>query len=372
MREPRMIDTVAAEKKLYGFQKDIDNLLPPTKKQESYRYFPLAKLSKVSGAFEEAKVSYNAISNVEIESFEEAYENYKFLLEASLKSCLDKEEDFFAHKALKRFTKGLFISLEEGHQEKETLTIKTSWLEKLSTQSECLLYFHLEENAHLNVRLEIDTDQSFEKVLTRVIVANLAKGATLKIESNFKEEKNLWQFDYYRVSCKEDANFEFLSKSFGSLAIRQDFFVELQEETAQTALKGLSILDKGKSAFNHVEVKHLAENCLSDQHFKQVIYDQGLGVFDGKIFVDPIAQKTNAYQLCNSLTIGDKAKAFAKPNLEIFADDVKASHGATFSRLKEEDLFYLLSRGISKPVATKLLIEGFCQEIENQLSENTV
>jgi Fe-S cluster assembly protein SufD len=91
--------------------------------------------------------------------------------------------------------------------------------------------------------------------------------------------------------------------------------------------------------------------------------DQSSSTFEGKIYVIPEAQKTEAYQLNNNLLLGSKSFAFSKPNLEIFADDVKASHGATVSNLSEEELFYFQARGISKKVASETLAKGFLDEI---------
>ncbi|MGH2638500.1 MAG: SufD family Fe-S cluster assembly protein, partial [Rhabdochlamydiaceae bacterium] len=101
--------------------------------------------------------------------------------------------------------------------------------------------------------------------------------------------------------------------------------------------------------------------------FKGVLKGQSQSSFEGKIYVHPEAQKTEAYQLNHNLLLSDAAVANAKPNLEIFADDVKASHGATMSEVDDEQLFYLQSRGLTKDSARTLLIQGFIQEFLNQI-----
>ena len=119
-------------------------------------------------------------------------------------------------------------------------------------------------------------------------------------------------------------------------------------------------------------VEHAAPHARSLQKFKGVLKDTAQSSFEGKIFVRPEAQKTEAYQLNHNLLLSEGAIAHAKPNLEIFADDVKASHGATFAQVDEEQLFYLKSRGISAEVASQLLIGGFMQEMIDQIPHDFV
>ena len=123
-------------------------------------------------------------------------------------------------------------------------------------------------------------------------------------------------------------------------------------------------------AHTYVHVEHQAPHTRSNQKFKNVVSGKGRTSFEGKIYVQPEAQQTQAYQLCNTLLLSDEGRAYSKPNLEIFADDVKASHGATVGQVDEESLFYLLARGVPKREAKQLLIEGFLMEIldEMQLS----
>jgi Fe-S cluster assembly protein SufD len=127
------------------------------------------------------------------------------------------------------------------------------------------------------------------------------------------------------------------------------------------------MLQQASQSHTHVFVEHAAPHARSLQKFKGVLKDIAQSSFEGKIFVRPVAQKTEAYQLNHNLLLSEGAIANAKPNLEIFADDVKASHGATFSQVDEEQLFYLKSRGLSSMDATQLLIRGFMQEMIDQI-----
>jgi Fe-S cluster assembly protein SufD len=167
-------------------------------------------------------------------------------------------------------------------------------------------------------------------------------------------------FQAIRATLKKESHFKtvFLGKQ-----IRVSIKVQLLEERSEAELFGLLQLSGDRESHIHASVEHAAPHTRSRQHFKSVLSDRGKYSFEGKIHVRPAAQKTEAYQLNNALLLSDEASANAKPNLEIFADDVKASHGATVGQLDPEHLFYLRSRGLDLEQAKQLLIEGFCKEI---------
>jgi Fe-S cluster assembly protein SufD len=119
-------------------------------------------------------------------------------------------------------------------------------------------------------------------------------------------------------------------------------------------------------------VNHLHPHCESSQLYKGLLNGSSRSVFNGKIYVDPIAQKTNAYQLNKNLLLGTNSRVDTKPQLEIFADDVQCTHGATIGQLNEEELFYLQTRGVSRPKAVKTLAKGFVDEIINTVQSTNV
>lgn len=172
-----------------------------------------------------------------------------------------------------------------------------------------------------------------------------------------------WGFQSFRITLKKKASWKSFSFSQGAFTERTSYRVSLLGEESSAILKGLSLLDQEHESHTHVLMEHLSERALSRQHFKMALLGESRASFEGKIFVDKIAQKTESYQLANQLLLSDLAKAYTKPNLEIFADDVKASHGATVSQLGEEELFYLKTRGLSEKEGKKLLTLGFCQEM---------
>jgi Fe-S cluster assembly protein SufD len=145
--------------------------------------------------------------------------------------------------------------------------------------------------------------------------------------------------------------------------IRNSTYHYLGGENADTSSYGLYLTDKWQHVDNYVNVDHAFPNCTSNQLFKGVLDDMSTGAFNGRILVRPDAQKTLAYQKNNNILLTDDAKMDSKPQLEIYADDVKCSHGATVGQLDENALFYLQSRGINKREARLMLMFGFAHEV---------
>ena len=119
-------------------------------------------------------------------------------------------------------------------------------------------------------------------------------------------------------------------------------------------------------------MNHLAPNCKSYQKVKNVLSSDGKGIYQGKVYVKDNAQKTNAYQLSKALLLSDKSEFDSKPELEIYADDVKCSHGATSGSLDEDSVHYLMTRGLSRKESVKLLVNGFLNEIVDLIKNNSI
>jgi Fe-S cluster assembly protein SufD len=151
--------------------------------------------------------------------------------------------------------------------------------------------------------------------------------------------------------------------SFGGKITRNNLNFYQRGEHINSTLKGITLL-QGKQHVDHNTLVHHAQpNCESHQDYKGIFSDRSIGVFNGKILVDKIAQKTNAFQQNNNVILNDKAKVNTKPQLEIFADDVRCSHGCTIGQLDEEALFYLRSRGIPKKEAKGLMTYAFANNV---------
>lgn len=172
-----------------------------------------------------------------------------------------------------------------------------------------------------------------------------------------------WHFDSTRAVLKRDSGLNTFILQNGAERYRDDYKVSLVGSNAEAHLYGLSTLKGNRESHTHVLMDHQAPECRSTQLFKGVLDESGHASFEGKIYVHKIAQKTGAFQMNNNLILSSGARAESKPNLEIFADDVKASHGSTVGRLDKEQLFYLQTRGLSLESAKKILVRGFCNEV---------
>ena len=147
--------------------------------------------------------------------------------------------------------------------------------------------------------------------------------------------------------------------------------VSLDGPGAECTLRGLYVVKGSSSVDFHVKVIHNAPECHSNQLFKGILYDNAVARFSGLVNVVPGAQKTEAYQACHNILLSPSAKAHAEPQLEIYADDVQCSHGATIGQLSDDEMFYLRSRGIPEPEARRLIVEAFAAEILDTIpSEN--
>lgn len=149
--------------------------------------------------------------------------------------------------------------------------------------------------------------------------------------------------------------------------VRNNTNIIMESAGNEAHMYGLYLLKGNSHVDNHTIVDNTKPNCFSNELYKGVMDDKSTGVFSGRIFVRPDAQKTNAYQTNNNILISDHASVNTKPQLEIFADDVKCSHGCTVGRLDEEALFYLRTRGISKDHAKAMLLEAYAASIMEQI-----
>ncbi len=151
--------------------------------------------------------------------------------------------------------------------------------------------------------------------------------------------------------------------------VRNNLHVKMIGEGAETTALGLFLEDKTQHVDNFTVIEHMAPNCRSDQHYKGVLDDYSTGAFTGKIHVHPDAQKTEAFQSNNNILLSDTAKMHTKPQLEIYADDVKCSHGATVGQLDKDALFYLQSRGIPKDESRLLLMDAFAHDVISRIRQ---
>lgn len=191
----------------------------------------------------------------------------------------------------------------------------------------------------------------------------ISEGAGVVLTQVQSDPFDAWNFSKTRVHLKRNSRFHSANSSSGSALVRHHFEARLEEEGAELILNGVSVLGGKEQVHNFVRIHHEAPQCVSHQHFKNVINDDGRSSFDGTVIVNQGAQLTNSNQLINNLMLSNNSHADTKPNLMIFADDVKCTHGATIGQIDEEQMFYLQTRGLSEKFAKELLTRGFAGSI---------
>lgn len=195
--------------------------------------------------------------------------------------------------------------------------------------------------------------------VTEVFLGTKARLTHCKIQ---RESKLAYHLGH--VSVKQGAHSEFAnhSLSLGGKCVRSDLSLYLQEEKAHCVMNGIYAPTEGQHVDHHTTVYHLVPNCSSDQDYKGILTGRSRAVFNGKVIVAKDAQHTNAKQQNKNLLLSANAEVDTKPQLEIFADDVLCSHGATVGQLDEEALFYLATRGIDRVAASHYLIHAFARD----------
>ena len=170
------------------------------------------------------------------------------------------------------------------------------------------------------------------------------------------------------VNQAESSNCEVYTFSFGGKLTRNNLHYFQNGEFIKSSMKGVTITEGKQHVDHNTLVHHKQPNCESHQDYKGIYSDRSTGVFNGRVLVDKIAQKTNAFQSNNNILIDDKATINSKPQLEIFADDVACSHGCTIGELDDEALFYMQSRGIPEKEARALLMFAFANNVLDSVS----
>ncbi len=359
----------------------------PHKKSEDYQYFPLT--SFYQSHFAEKK---EFLGNVENHVFSESKESYLVFIDgeyredlSNTKGLLSKPVILPLDEAIKSY--GGFIQqrwAKELKEEKDPFCLANAALHEKG----CFLFFPPKYHSLIpiqilhfttglvsfprvevvvgkeaEVNLALKTVTASSSFIHSAIFLSLDVSARVSYTSLIEEAESSFHFSSLRASLKKDATLTSISVMQGSKGTRQDYKVDLLGENATCDLSGMWMLAQNKQAAVNILINHLAPFTRSMQLFKGVLDDVSQSSFQGQIFVAKEAQKTEAYQLNNNVLLSERAIANAKPNLQIFADDVKASHGATISRLDKKQLFYLQSRGVPLKEASILLLRGFCNDV---------
>jgi Fe-S cluster assembly protein SufD len=187
-----------------------------------------------------------------------------------------------------------------------------------------------------------------------------------------KESADAFHIGTTEITLKRGSFYNSTNINLGAKLSRHDIHLKFTGEGGEAFVDGLYMLSNDQHADTHSEIDHAVPNCLSHQTYKGVLNDRARGVFNGKVFVRENASGTDAQQSNKNLLLSNDARVDTKPQLEIYNDDVKCAHGATVGQLEEEELFYLLSRGLNDSLARNLLTYGFAEEIVNKIGIESI
>jgi len=229
----------------------------------------------------------------------------------------------------------------------------------------------LEKNSSLKV-INLFDDNSENNFINIVQNFDIGQDAILKnYKIDHKINSNIKYF-FSNINLEKNSISENFIFSTGSKFIKNEINCNLNSEYSSAFINGILNLTKLQHHEIKTNINHLAENTKSYQLIKSVLNDNAKGIYQGKIYVDSKAQKTNGYQLSKALLLSENTEFDGKPELEIYADDVKCSHGATSGNLDEDAIFYLMSRGLSHSQSKELLINGFLLDVVEKITDEEI
>ena len=391
-------DSIKAHRK-----KAIDNfdiLALPNKKQEEWKYsnaealfkeeFALAPVATIAeeelekllipnldanrsiiinGSYSETLSQINALpAGVIITSFSKAMKAYPTLVEQHFANYADYGVDAFTALNTAFATDGLFIYIPS-----HTLLEKPLHLINIVTSAKNALVIprHLiivEKGAALKIIESFETVRLTAKAIslsvTEVVIGENAKVQYYKLQN---EGGSAVHINTTQAQQSLNSHFDTNTITLNGNWLRNNLNIVLAAKNCETHLNGLFLLKDNMHLDNHTLVDHQQPHCESNQLYKGILSGKSTGVFNGKIYVRKDAQKTNAYQSSKNILLSDEATMNTKPQLEIYADDVKCSHGSSTGQISPEALFYLQSRGIGKDMAKKLLMFAFAADAINTI-----
>ena len=287
------------------------------------------------------------------------------------KSVLEKKEKPFLNLNNAFTTSGLYIILEEDS--KQTIKILNLVKNKKSLQAvHPRIVIIANKNSESLIFEEVRSVGNGTNFINSVTEFILEDGAN--IEHIIVDDYANDTYNIANICVKQSKDSNFISHNFsmGKKLSRRDFNIELDESGANCNLFGLYLVDNENHIDHHTTIEHKEAYCNSNENYKGILSGKSTGVFNGRIHVHPDAQKTDAIQNNRNLLLSDDAIIHTKPELEIYADDVKCTHGATVGQLDEKALFYLRTRGLNQSKSQKMLMRAYVGEITDEISNEKI
>jgi Fe-S cluster assembly protein SufD len=264
---------------------------------------------------------------------------------------------------------GVFLYVPQGVRMERPIQIINLLLSDRSQMVQHRNLLVAERNAVAQVIICDHTLSPHMFLTNSVTEAFTGENAVLDVLRLQNEHNNSCQVTNTWISQERDSRCEHSTITLHGGIVRNNLRINLQGEGAETSALGLFTIDKMQHVDNFTVIDHLKPHCTSNQHYKGILDDNSTGAFSGMIHVYPDAQKTEAFQTNNNILLSDTARMHSKPRLEIYADDVKCSHGATVGQLDEDAMFYLQSRGIPRDESRLMLMDAFTWDVISKIKQ---
>lgn len=365
---------------------ELDGKSFPTTRHEAWKYTRLTKLSKLSptlatlheagnssryaihstgnrivienGAIQLNATQFETVSGLSIKRFSECSAHEL----QHVGSMLSLQNEPFNAMNTAYLQEGILIQIADKAQIEAPIEL-IHLLSKVECSATIRLFVHVGKFAKADLTIGTWAAGAEKSILNAVAEIHVSEGAHFTLRKLQSEEEGNFQICTEEITQEKDSVFTMHTVTLNGTLVRNNVRVRVSGTNCETNLYGAYLLKGNQHTDNHTVIDHMMPHCLSNELYKGVIDEQATAVFNGKVFVRKDAQKINAFQSNGNVLMSDTASVNSKPELEIYADDVKCSHGSTTGQLDEEAVFYLQSRGVSERSARNLLVEAFIGEV---------
>ena len=346
--------------------------LPAEGKTGSSLAVPGYKVAFLNGVLIPEASEYPDLDGIRIQSFDDMDNDEAARVAERLDSTLDNKAVQMARLNSARFEDGLLVQLRPGAVLDQPLFIVHEVTADASGSAYPRIYVDAGQNSQITLVEEYISSGTEAVMVNTVTEFSLAEGANVTSVRLNMEAENVQHIGATGVRQQRSSRFESHCVGFGGPLRRHDLQVRLEGEGAECKLNGV-VVTQGKQHYdNHTSIEHVAGHCNSEETYRNIAADQSQAIFNGRIHIHQDAQKSNAEMNNKNLLLSNGAEIDTKPELEIYADDVKCAHGATIGQLDKTSLFYLVSRGIGRREANVLLTMAFINELVEQIPVEVV
>ena len=316
----------------------------------------------IDGHFIEQLSNAQKSQNLELLPLQKALKEKTEIIQNHFNKYAQIENGFNALNNL-FFSDGILLNVKDNTIEDEPIVvifIQSGEEEQIINPRNLIVVGNNSKARVIETFISLKSIPNFTNTITEIFISENSFLEHFKFQN---ESLSSYHIGKIQTQLEKNSNFTSHNFTFGGLITRNDINIVLDGEGAESHFYGLYFVKDKQHVDNHTLVDHAKPHCLSNEFYKGILAENSRGVFNGKIIVRKGAQKTNAYQSNKNLLLSGNAKIDTKPQLEIFADDVRCTHGATVGQIDEDSLFYLRSRGIDEKNARSLLVNAFANEV---------